>query len=53
METYIILHCKIIIFIRDEDPFFITFVLESLSLKEDNASKDEGPYCLTFVLSCF
>jgi hypothetical protein len=38
---------------RDEDPFFITFVHEPLSLKEDNASKDEGPQYLIFVLSCF
>jgi hypothetical protein len=27
----------------DEDLFFVTFVQESLSLREDNASKDEGP----------
>jgi hypothetical protein len=27
---------------RDEDPFFITIILEPLYLKEDNASKDEG-----------
>jgi hypothetical protein len=33
----------IIFSIKYEDPFFITFVPEPLYLKEDNASKDEGP----------
>jgi hypothetical protein len=28
---------------KDEDMFFMTFVQDPLSLKEDNASKDEGP----------
>jgi hypothetical protein len=28
---------------KDEYLFFITFVQESLSLREDDASKDEGP----------
>jgi hypothetical protein len=37
-----ILHCNII-FMKDEDPIFITFVQEILSLKEDSALKDEGP----------
>jgi hypothetical protein len=38
-----IILCYNIIFMRDENPFFITFIQEPLSLKEDNASKDEGP----------
>jgi hypothetical protein len=29
--------------VNNEDLFFMTFVRNSLSLKEDNASKDEGP----------
>jgi hypothetical protein len=37
-----ILHCNII-FMKDEDSFFITFVQETLSLKENNVSMDEGP----------
>jgi hypothetical protein len=28
---------------NNEDLFFMTFVRNSLSLEEDNASKDEGP----------
>jgi hypothetical protein len=36
------LHCNIIS-MNNEDSFFMTFVRDSLSLKEDNASKDEGP----------
>lgn len=34
----------------NEDFFFITFVRGSLSPKKDNASKNEDPSCLTFVL---
>jgi hypothetical protein len=36
------LHCNIIL-MKNEDSFFMTFVQESLSLKEDNALKDKGP----------
>jgi hypothetical protein len=32
---------------------FMTFVRESLCLKGDNVSKDEGPYPLTIVLLCY
>jgi hypothetical protein len=28
---------------NNENLFFMTLVLDSLSLEEDNASKDEGP----------
>jgi hypothetical protein len=28
---------------NNENLFFMTFILDSLSLEEDNASKDEGP----------
>jgi hypothetical protein len=28
---------------KDEDMFYISFVWETLSSEEDNASKDEGP----------
>jgi hypothetical protein len=36
-----------------EDLFFITFVPEPSSPKGFDASKDEGPLHLTFVLPCF
>jgi hypothetical protein len=36
------LHCNVI-YVNNEDLFFMAFVRNSLSLKEDNASKDEGP----------
>jgi hypothetical protein len=36
-----------------EGTSFVTFVRKSLSLKGNNASKDEGLLCLTFfVLPC-
>jgi hypothetical protein len=38
----IILHCNVI-HLKNEDLFFMTFVQDPLSLKEDNALKDEGP----------
>jgi hypothetical protein len=36
------LHCDIIP-MKNEDLFFMSFVQDSLSLKEGNASKDESP----------
>jgi hypothetical protein len=36
----------------EEGASFITFVRRSLYPKEDNVSKDEGPYPLTIVLLC-
>jgi hypothetical protein len=36
-----------------EDLFFITFVPEPSSPEGFDASKDEGPLHLTFVLPCF
>jgi hypothetical protein len=37
------LHCNIIS-MNNEDSFFMNFVRDSLSLKDDNASKDEVLY---------
>ena len=36
------LHCNVVS-VNNEDLFFMTFVRNSLYLKEDNASKEEGP----------
>jgi hypothetical protein len=36
------IHCNII-FVNNEDLFFMTFVRDSLSLEEDDALKDKGP----------
>jgi hypothetical protein len=58
MIVYVTLHISygsfvIIVCCIYEGAPFITFVRKSLYPKGDNASKDEGLYCLTFsVLPC-
>jgi hypothetical protein len=42
----------VFIYRDDEGMPFMTFVQKSLYPKENNVSKDEGPYPLTIVLLC-
>jgi hypothetical protein len=40
------------IFVNDENMFFMTFIRDSLYPKGNNASRDQGLQCLTNVLPC-
>jgi hypothetical protein len=50
---FYVLYASSLVYCDDEGSTFLTFVRRSLYPKGNNASKDEGPYHLTFsVLPC-